>query len=147
LAAGNLDRGGEDLREILLPAAIGESCRRGGVAFQRGVADHGERIAIDQAGRGTAPVLAGDGEVVARDTCDEHDLGFLIHLDLVADPEAIAIGDREGGFGGGIGDRGVVDHVGVGQQRILDPFVNGAGGAALGIAQVIEQWRFEGTDD
>ena len=55
--------------------------------------------------------------------------------------------DLEGGVDIGIGKDAVIDAVDVGQQFILEPFVDGARRRPLRIAKVIEQRRFVRADD
>lgn len=147
LAAGDLDAGGEDLRDVALPHAIGEARGRGVVAFERGVAEDAQGQGVtDRLGRGPA-VAADDREGVARHAGDEHDFARAVGLNLVADTEAVAVGDIEAGLGGGRADRAVVDRVAVGQQLVLEPLVNGRGGGPLRVAEVIQQRSLVGADD
>lgn len=147
LRAGDLHGRGEDLRVVAPPGSAGKARGLGVVALQGRVAEDAQRLVVRQVlGRGAA-VAADHRQRVGGDAGDEHDLARAIGLDLVAHAEPRAVVHDEGGVDTGIGVGRVVDRVGVGQKRVLEPLVDGGRRFASRIAEVVEQRRLVRADD
>ena len=127
--------------------ALGELRGRAVVALEHGVAEVEELLAVGERGGGRSAVAADDGDDVAGNGGDEEDFAGAVGADLVADTEARAVGDGDRGGVVGVGRKdGLVDRVGVREERVLDPLVDGAQGGPLGVAEHVQERGLERAD-